>query len=69
MLTLLTVVCVCLLFRDRDNLEAEMKEYKRKCHSLDLAHTALSREREKLSKEVLHTTLNSHEFTTDFMHH
>ncbi|XP_024916527.1 progesterone-induced-blocking factor 1 isoform X2 [Cynoglossus semilaevis] len=38
--------------RDRDNLEAEMKEYKRKCHSLDLAHTALSREREKLSKEV-----------------
>ncbi|KAM7385437.1 hypothetical protein PAMP_001520 [Pampus punctatissimus] len=38
--------------RERDNFEAELKELKRRFETLDLTHTAQTRERETLSKEV-----------------
>ncbi|XP_033835900.1 progesterone-induced-blocking factor 1 isoform X1 [Periophthalmus magnuspinnatus] len=38
--------------RERDHLDIELKELKRKYESLDLTHTALNRERDTLSKEV-----------------
>ncbi|XP_034040113.1 progesterone-induced-blocking factor 1 isoform X2 [Thalassophryne amazonica] len=39
--------------RERDNFEAELKELKRRFESLDLTHTALIRERDALSTEVV----------------
>nr|XP_057914485.1 progesterone-induced-blocking factor 1 [Doryrhamphus excisus] len=39
--------------RERDSLEAELKEAKRRFETLDLGHAALGRERETLSKEVV----------------
>lgn len=44
-----------LFYRERDNFETELKELKRSFEMLDLSHTALTRERDTLSKEVLHT--------------
>ncbi|KAM8858855.1 progesterone-induced-blocking factor 1 isoform 2-T2 [Spinachia spinachia] len=41
--------------RERDNLEAELKELKRRFETLDLSHTAVTRERNALSKEVATT--------------
>lgn len=38
--------------RERDNLDAELKELKRRYETLDLTHVALNRERDTLSKEV-----------------
>ncbi|KAK7878927.1 hypothetical protein WMY93_034227 [Mugilogobius chulae] len=38
--------------RERDHLDVELKELKRRYESLDLTHTALNRERDTLSKEV-----------------
>lgn len=38
--------------RERDNFEAEVKELKRKFETLDLAHTAVTRERDTVNKEV-----------------
>uniref|UniRef100_A0A8D3BS22 Progesterone-induced-blocking factor 1 n=1 Tax=Scophthalmus maximus TaxID=52904 RepID=A0A8D3BS22_SCOMX len=38
--------------RERDNFETELKELKRSFEMLDLSHTALTRERDTLSKEV-----------------
>ncbi|KAJ0004678.1 hypothetical protein NQD34_010892 [Periophthalmus magnuspinnatus] len=40
-------------FSERDHLDIELKELKRKYESLDLTHTALNRERDTLSKEVV----------------
>lgn len=42
-----------VVYSERDNFEAELKELKRRFETLDLSHTALIRERDKLSKEVL----------------
>uniref|UniRef100_A0A8C7ZE74 Progesterone immunomodulatory binding factor 1 n=1 Tax=Oryzias sinensis TaxID=183150 RepID=A0A8C7ZE74_9TELE len=38
--------------RERDNFEAELKELKRRFDTVDLAHAALTRERDTLSNEV-----------------
>uniref|UniRef100_A0A672H470 Progesterone immunomodulatory binding factor 1 n=1 Tax=Salarias fasciatus TaxID=181472 RepID=A0A672H470_SALFA len=38
--------------RERDHFDAELKELKRRFDTLDLAHTAVIRERDTLSKEV-----------------
>ncbi|XP_061600667.1 progesterone-induced-blocking factor 1 [Cololabis saira] len=38
--------------RERDNFEAELKELKRRFETVDLAHAALTRERETLGNEV-----------------
>ncbi|KAF3708112.1 Progesterone-induced-blocking factor 1 [Channa argus] len=38
--------------RQRDNFEAELKELKRRFETLDLSHTAITRERDTLSKEM-----------------
>ncbi|CAL1577649.1 unnamed protein product [Knipowitschia caucasica] len=38
--------------RERDQLDVELKELKRKYESLDLTHTALNRERDTLNKQV-----------------
>ncbi|XP_055018519.1 progesterone-induced-blocking factor 1 isoform X2 [Boleophthalmus pectinirostris] len=38
--------------RERDHLDVELNELKRRYESLDLIHTALNRERDTLSKEV-----------------
>ncbi|KAI9535543.1 hypothetical protein NQZ68_003097 [Dissostichus eleginoides] len=38
--------------RERDNFEAELKDFKRRFETLDLTHTAVTRERNTLSKEV-----------------
>lgn len=54
MLSFYTVV-----YSERDNFEAELKELKRRFETLDLSHTALTRERVTLSKEVLHTHLHT----------
>ncbi len=48
------------LYSERDNFEAELKELTRRFETLDLTHTALMRERNALSKEVLHTYLHTH---------
>lgn len=40
------------LRRERDSLDAELKELKRRYETLDLTHIALNRERDTLSKEV-----------------
>lgn len=61
MLTLYAVIS-----RERDNFEADLKELTRRFETLDLTHTALTRERNTLSKEVLHTYLNTHRFTLCF---
>lgn len=39
--------------REREQFEAELKELKRRFETLDLNHTALTREKNTLSKEVL----------------
>lgn len=46
-------------YSERDNFEAELKELTRRFETLDLTHTALTRERNTLSKEVLHTQPNT----------
>ncbi|XP_041644592.1 progesterone-induced-blocking factor 1 isoform X2 [Cheilinus undulatus] len=38
--------------RERDNFEADLKELKRRFETLELSHTALTRERNTLSKEM-----------------
>ncbi|XP_060895957.1 progesterone-induced-blocking factor 1 [Labrus mixtus] len=38
--------------RERDNFEADLKELKRRFETLEVSHTALTRERNTLSKEV-----------------
>ncbi|XP_022061964.1 progesterone-induced-blocking factor 1 [Acanthochromis polyacanthus] len=38
--------------RERDNMEADLKELKRRYETLDLSHSAATRERDTLSKEV-----------------
>lgn len=48
-----------VVYSERDNFEAELKELTRRFETLDLTHTALTRERNTLSKEVLHTYLNT----------
>lgn len=40
---------------ERDNFEADLKELTRRFETLDLTHAALTRERNTLGKEVLHT--------------
>lgn len=57
---IVVLVNVCpVVYSERDNFEAELKELKRRLETLDLSHTALTRERDKLSKEVLHRHLQT----------
>ena len=56
-----------MVYRDRDNFEAELKELKRRFETLDFTNSALTRERDTLSKEVLHTYL--HTLTIYFLSH
>lgn len=44
-----------MVYSERDNFEAELKEITRRFETLDLTHTALTRERNTLSKEVART--------------
>lgn len=46
-----------VLYSERDNFEADLKELKRRFETLDLTHTAVTRERNAHSKEVLHTPI------------
>lgn len=50
------------VYSERDNFETELKEFARRLETLDLNHTALTRERNTLSKEVLifHTHTHAH---------
>lgn len=48
-----------VVYSERDNFEAELKELTRRFETLELTHTALTRERNTLSKEVLHTYLHT----------
>ena len=44
-----------VVYSERDNFEAELKELKRRFETVDLAHAALTRERDTLGNEVHHT--------------
>lgn len=49
-------------FSERDNLEVELKELKRRFDTVDLSHAALTRERDTLSNEVHHKHFTSSTF-------
>lgn len=48
-------MCIALVYSERDNFEAEIKDLMRRFETLDVTHTAVSKERNTLSKEVQHT--------------
>lgn len=48
-----------MVYRERDNFESELKGLTKSFETLDLAHTALTRDRNTLSKEVKHTHTNT----------
>ncbi|XP_061767675.1 progesterone-induced-blocking factor 1 isoform X3 [Nerophis ophidion] len=56
--------------RERDILEAEVKEIKRKFETLDLSHTTLGRQREALSKEMatLQQSVNLLQKDKEYLH-
>ena len=51
--------------RERDAFEAEVKELRKRLETLELTHTAQTRERNELSKEVRHSLGHLHHRAPD----
>lgn len=46
-------LCAYFFHRERDGYETEVRELRKKLEMLDLTHTALTKERNELNKEVM----------------